>query len=203
MFSILLLFSSVHSFISKFSCSVSSFSFFIVSIVLHSLTLPLFYLLQFLSNLTQYFLSYFLSDHPNNFLTVNLPSSSFLLKIPSSLSYFLISSISLLYSFSNSSIAFFAFSRFPFSFQVSDSTVNLFHHTKYLSFPLIHHLFNILSTSYFSSPLIMTGAGCSFLYSSTCPMYLCILLTSTTGCILIVLGNSNSTVFANMIFFTL
>ena len=194
MFSISSSFSSAHFFISKFSCSVSSSSFFIISIVLHPLTLPPFYLLQFLSNLIQYSLSYFLSDHSNNFLTVNLPSSSLLLKISSSLSCLLISSMSLLYSFSNSSIAFFAFSRFSFPFQVSDSAINLFHHTKYLSFPLIHCLFNILSTSHFSSLLIMTGAGCSFLYPSTCPIYLCIL---------IVLDNSNSTIFANMIFFTL
>ena len=195
--------SSVHSFIPEFSCLISSFSSFIISIILCPLFLPPFYLLQFLSNFSQYSLSYLLSNYPNNFLTMNLPGNSPLLNIPSSLSCLLMSSISLLYSFSNSSIASFAFSKFSFPSQVSASAVNPFHRTRYLSFSLICHLFNILLTSHSSSPLIITGVDCSFLCPSTCPMYLCILLTFTTRCILIVLGNSNLTAFADMIFFTL
>ena len=203
MFSISLLFSFVYFFIPKFSCLVFFSFFFIISIVLHFLALSSFYLFQFLSNLVQYSLSYFLSDHLNNFLAINLPGNSPLLNVTSSLSYLLMFSISLLYSFSNSSITFFAFSRFSFLSQVSDSTVNPFYHTRYLSFSLIHYLFNILLIFHFSSPSVMTGASCSFLYSFTCPMYLCILLIFTTRCILIMLDNSNSIAFANMIFFTL
>ena len=195
--------SSVHSLISYFSCSISSYSSFIVSIVLCPLALPPFHLLQFLSNLIRYSSLYFLSNHPNNFLTINLPSNSSLLKVPSSLSCLLTSSMSYQYSFSNSSTTSFAFSKFSFPFQVSDSAVNPFHHTKYLFFSLICHLFKILLTSHSSFPSIITGAGCSFLCSSTCPTYFHILLMFTTGCILIVLGNSNSTTFANTIFFTL
>ena len=195
--------SSVHSFIPKFPCLIFSSFFFIISIILHSLFLPLFHLLQFLSNFSQYSLLYLLSNYPNNFLTSNLSGNSSLLNVPSSLSCLLTSSISLLYSFSNSSIASFAFSKCSFPSQVSASAVNPFHCTRYLSFSLICHLFNILSTSHSSSPSIMTGVGYPFLCPSTCPMYLCILLTFTTRCILIVLGNSNLTTFADMIFFTL
>ena len=113
------------------------------------------------------------------------------------------SSISCRYSFSNSLIASFAFFKFSLPSHVSDSAVNPFYHTKYLSFPLTHCLFNILSTSYFSSSLIITGAVCSFFYPSTCPMYLRILLSLTTRCIFIVLGSSNSTTFVDTILFTL
>ena len=111
--------------------------------------------------------SYLLSIHPNNFFTMNLSSNFPLLNVPSSLSCFLTSSISRLYSFSNSSIASLAFSKFSLSSQVSDSAVNPFHHTRYLSFLLIFCLFNIL-TSHSSSSLIITEAGCSFLCPSTC-----------------------------------
>ena len=163
MFPISLSSSSIHSFIPKFLCLISTFSSFIISIILHSLALSPFYLLQFLSNLAQYFLSYFLSDHPNNFLTVNLSGNFSLLNVPSSISCLLTSSMSLLYSFLNSSITSFAFSRFFFSFQVSDSTINPFHHTRYLFFSLICCLFNIFSTFHFSSLSIMTRASCSFL----------------------------------------
>ena len=193
--------SSVHSLISNFSCSIFSFFSFIISIVLCSLALLSFHLLQFLPNLAQYSLLYFLSDHLNNFLAINLPSNSPLLKISSFLSCLLMSSISHWYSFSNSSTASFVLPRFSFSSQVSDSTANPFHHTKYLFFSLIYYLFKILSTFYSFSPSIITGTGCSFFCSSTCPMYFHILLTLTTRCIFTVLGSSNSTVFDNMIFF--
>ena len=192
--------SSVHSLIPELSYSISSSSSFIVSIVFCPLVFPSFHLLQFLSNLAQYSLSYLFSDHPNNFFAVNHPGSSPLLNVPSSFSCCLISSISHRYSFSYSSTASFAFSRFSLPFQVSDSAVNPFHRTRYLSFPYIRHLFRILSTSHSSSPLITTGPGCPFLCP---PTYLCVLLTLTTKCIFTVLGSSNSTTFGDMIFFIL
>ena len=107
--------------------------------------------------------------------------------------------ISLSYSF----IASLAFSKFSSPSQVSDSAMNPFYCTRYLSFPLIHHLFSILSTFYSSSPSIITGAGCSFFCPFTCPIYLYILLTLTTEYIFIILGSSNSTAFDDTIFFIL
>ena len=157
---------SVHSLISEFFCSISSFSSIISKV---RFLFSSFHLFQFYSNLPQYSSSYLLSDHPNNFFTVNLPGSSFLLNILSSLSCFLTSFISHQYFFSNSSTTSFAFPKFSFSSQVSDSAVNPFNFTKYLSFSLIHCLFRILSISYSSSPSIITGASCSFLCPSTCP----------------------------------
>ena len=195
--------SSVHSLSPELSCLISFSFFFIVSIVLCSLVYPPFHCFQFLSILLQYSLSYCLSDHPNSFFAINCSSSSSLLNVPSPLSCCLTSSMPCWYSFSYSLTASFVFFRFFFPFQVSDSAVNPFHHTRYLSFPCIHCFFRILSTSHTYSPLITTGAGCSFLCPSTCSIYLCILLTLTTGCIFIVLGSSNSTVFDNMIFLIL
>ena len=192
--------SSVYSLSLEFSWLISSFFSLIVSIVLHSLILSPFQHLQFLSSFAQYSSSYLLSVYPYNFLAVNLPGNSPLLNVSSSLFCLLISSISLLYSFSNFSITSFALSRFSFPSQVSDSTVNPFYHTRYLSFPLICCLFNILSTFHSSSPLIITGAGCSFLCPSTCSTYLYILLMLTTGCILIVAGSFSSTTFIDTIF---
>ena len=187
----------------ELSCLISSSFSLIVSIVLCPLVCPPFYCFQFLSSFPQNSLSYCLFDHPNSFFAVNHPGSSFLLNIPSSFSCYLMSSMSHQYSFLYSLTASFVFSRFSLSFQVSDSAMNLFYHTKYLFFPCIYRLFRILSTSYSSFSLIITGAGCSFFCSSTCPTYLHILLTLTTECIFIVLDSSNSTVFDDMIFFIL
>ena len=118
MFSISLSSSSVYFFIPEFPCLISSSSSLIVSIVLRSLFLPPFHL-QFLSNLAQYSLLYLLSIYPNNFFAVNFPGNSPLQKVPSSFSCLLMSSMSLLYSLSYSSIASLAFFRFPSPFQVS------------------------------------------------------------------------------------
>ena len=136
-------------------------------------------------------------------MAINLSGNSSLLNISFSLSCLLMSSISLLYSFSNSSIASFALPRFSFPFQVSNFAVNPFHCTRYLFFSPIYCLFNILSTSYSFSPLIITRAGYSFLCPSTCSIYFHILLTSTTRCILIVASSFNSTAFINTIFLIL
>ena len=187
--------SSVHSLISDSFCLVSSFSSQIVSKVLLPLPLSPFHCLQFLSNLPQYSLSYLLSNHLNSFFVVNYPGSSSLLNIFFFLSCHLTSSISYWYSFSNFLTTPFAFSKFSIPSQVSDSTVNSFYCTRYLSFSIIHCLFNILLTFHSFSSSIMIGASYSFLCPFTCPMYLCILLMLTTGCILIVLGSSSSTAF--------
>ena len=196
-------FSSVYFLSLKLSCSISSSSSFIISIVLCPFIYLPFHHFQFLSSLPQYSLSYHLSDHPNSFFAVNRPSSSSLLNVLSSLSCCLISSMSCWYSFLYSLTVSFTFSRFSLSSQVSDSAVNSFYHTRYLSFSHIRCLFRIFSTFYSSFPSITTGAGCSFLCPSTCSTYLCILLTLTTECIFIVLGSSNSTAFNNTIFLIL
>ena len=194
---------SDHSLSPESSCLISSSSSLTISnLFLLSVLLP-FHCLQFLSNLPQYSWSYLLSDHLNSFLAVNLPSNSPLLNVSFSHSCLTTSSLSHQYSLSNSSIASCAFFKFSLPFQVSDSTINPFQHTKYLSFPLTHCLFRILSTSYSSSSSIITGAGCFFLCPSTCPTYHRILLTFTTGCTFTVLGSSNSTAFDDMIFLIL
>ena len=119
----------------------------------------------------KYSLLYFLSDYPNNLFAINLSGNSLLLNVPFSHSCLLMSSISCSYSFSYSSITSFTFFKFFLPSQVSDSVVNPFHLTRYLSFSLTHHLFKILSTFHSSSPLIIIGAGCSFLCPSTCLIY--------------------------------
>jgi len=88
-------------------------TFSIVSIFLSPDRFP-FHCLQFLSSLPQYSWSYLLSDHLNSFLTVNLPGKSLFLNILSSHSCLAISFWSCQYSFSNSSIASFAFLDSPF-----------------------------------------------------------------------------------------
>ena len=194
--------SSVHSRTPDFSSSVSSSSGIVFIVSLLAGLLP-FHRLQFLSNLPQYFWSYRLFDHPYNIFAVNFPGNSLRRNVPSSRSCLATSSISCRYSFSNSSIASFAFSKFSFPSQVSDSAVNPFQCTRYLSFPLTRHLFKILSTSHSSSPSIITGAGCSFFCPSTCPTYHRTLLTLITRCILTVLGSSNLTAFDDIIFLIL
>ena len=161
MFPISSLSSSVHALSPEPPCWLSSSSSFIVSMVLYPLILPPFHRLQFLSNLAQYSPLYLLSDYPNSFLAMNHSGNSPLLNIPSSFSCFLMSSISCQYSFSYSSIASLAFSKFSLSSQVSDSAVNPFHHTRYLSFPHILCLFRILSTSYLLwEPQVGKGFPC-------------------------------------------
>ena len=162
-----------------------------------------FHRLQFLSNLSQYSWLYRLSNHSYNIFAVNFPGNSSRWNVPSLHSCLATSSISHRYSFSNSLITSFVFSKFSLPSQVSDSAINPFQRTRYLSFPLTCRLFRILSTSHSSSPLIMTGAGCSFFCPSTCPMYRHILLMFTTGCIFTVLGSSNLTAFDDIISLTL
>ena len=158
--------SFIYSLISEFFCSIFSSSSIVSKV---RLLFPPFYLFQFYSNLPQYSSSYLLFNHLNNFFAVNLSGSSSFLNVFFSLSCLFTSFISHQYSFSNSSTTSFAFSKFSFLFQVSDSVMNPFHLTKYLSFSFICCLFRILSTSYSSSPSIITGASCFFLCFSTCP----------------------------------
>jgi len=117
--------SFVHSRTPDFSSSTSSSSgiVFIVPLLVGFLS---FHRLQFLSNLPQYSWSYYLSDHLYSFFTVNLPGSSPRWNISSSRSCHATSSVSCRYSFSNSSIASFAFFKFSLPSQVSDSAVNPF-----------------------------------------------------------------------------
>ena len=113
------------------------------------------------------------------------------------------SSSSLQYSFSNFSTNSIIFFKFSLLFQVSFSAIHPFHHTRYLFFPHTFLLFIIFLTFHSSSPSITTGCGISFLCPSTCNLYFYTLLTSTTRCILIVLGNSNSIALLEIIAFTL
>ena len=126
---------------------------------------------------------YCLFDYPNSFLTMNLLGNSPLLNVLFLCYCLAISSISCWYSFSNSLIAPCVFFKFSLPSQVLDSTVNPFQHTRYLSFPLTHCLFNILSTSYSFSLSIMIKASCFFFCPSICPTYRHILLMLTTRCI--------------------
>ena len=153
----------------------------------------------------QYSQLYFLFPHPYNSFAIYLSGSSLLIIFLSSSAscHLTSSSSSLPYSFSNSSTNSIVFFKFSLLFHVSSSTVHPFHHTKYLSLPHIFLLFMIFSTSHSSSLLITTGCGTSFFCPSTCDLYLYTLLMLTTGCILTVLGNSNSIVLLEIIALTL
>jgi len=142
---ILSLSSSIHFLIFDSFHSISFFSSQIISKVLFPLAHSPFYYLQFFFNLSQYFLLYCLFDYPNNFFTINCPGSFSLLNVLFSLFCYLTSFMSYQYFFSNSSTTPFAFSKFSILSQVSDSTVNSFYHTRYLSFSLIHYYYETAS----------------------------------------------------------
>ena len=154
-----------------------------------------FYLLQFLSSFFRYSQSNFPLSYPYNIFAVNLPSislcSSFIL-LPS-----------FPYSFSYSSTASFAFFRFVSFSHKSSSAVYSFYLIKYSYLLYLLLLFIIFSTSYSSSPSIITGRASCFFCPQTCSLYLLILLTFTTGWILTVFGNSSSTALVDMTLFTL
>ena len=144
--------SSIHSLIFPLSSLTTSWT--AVSFLFTSPAgFTFFHCFQFLSSLCQYWRSYSPSDHPNNLLVVYHPGNPPLqYSLSSSTSSCCLTSLlSLLYSFWNSLSKSPAFYRFFLLFQVSPSTVNPFHHTKNLSFPLTFLLFKILSTSYSSS----------------------------------------------------
>ena len=152
-----------------------------------------FHQFQFSSHLFSLSLSYLLFPQPYSSLAINSLGNSWLNSFSSSSSFYhLSSSASSLYSLSNSSTNSFAFSRFFLLSHVSPSAVYPFHHTKNFSFSRTTRLFRIFSTSNSSFPSMMTGFGGVFFCPSTCGLYSRTLLTFTTGCILIVLGNSNS-----------
>jgi len=107
------------------------------------------------------------------------------------------------YFLSNSSTNSIVFFKFFLLSQVSSSTVQPFHHTKYLFCPCTFLLFIIFSTSHFSSSSITTSCSVSFFCLSTCNLYYHTQLIFTTRCILIVLGRSNSITLLETIAFTL
>ena len=189
--------SSSHSSILPSSISSSSSS---SSIFSNLFFFFLSYFFQFLSNRPQYSLSNFLLSHLYSIFAVYLfGNSPFMFSLLFLLSLnFPISLYSSLNSLTKSSM----FSRFSLGFQISSFAVYPFHYTKYWSFPLNFFLFNIFSTSYSFSPLIITGAGHSLFWPFTWSLYLHTLLMFTTGCIFIVLGKSSSITFVKRIPFT-
>ena len=99
---------------------------------------------------------------------------------------------------SNSSTASLAFPRSSYFSYVLYSTVNLFHHTKYFSTPLIFLLFKIFSTSHSLTPSTSIGFAFFFFCSSTCSLQCTIQLTFTTGWILIKVGSHSLTALVDI-----
>ena len=196
--SILLFFFLLYSF-------CSSFIFFKNKFLLYLENRFFFHRLQFSSIYLQYSLLYFLFLHSYNILAVYLLSNSLLnLLLSSSFSCHLTSSSSSLqYSFLNSSTNFITFFKFSLFSQVSSFAIHPFHHTRYLFFPHTFLLFIIFSTSHSSSSSITTGCSASFLWPSTYDLYCRTQLTLITGCILTVVGRSNSIALLEIIAFTL
>ena len=131
-----------------------------------SLPFP-FYLHQFLFNFFKYSFSNLPSSYPYNIFAIYFPGNSFLLKFFSSTIF----SFSCLLTFTlilplNSTTNSFVFSKSSSFFQLSYSTVNLFHYTKYFTTLLTFCLFNIFSTFYFSTPSTSIGFASSFFYPS-------------------------------------
>ena len=127
-----------------------------------------FHLCQFLSNFLRYSSSNLLLSYLYSNFAIYLPNNSSLLNSLSStisiLSYLLTSAFICPLNSSNAS---FVFSKFSLFSHVSCSTVNSFHHTRYLSTPCIFLLFNIFSLT----PSISIGFPSSFLCLSTCSLY--------------------------------
>ena len=131
-----------------------------------------FHLHQFLSNFLRYSSSNLPSSHLYSNFAVYLPSNFPLLNsLSSTISILSCLLTSAFIRPSNSSNAFFAFSKFSLFSHVSYSAVNPFHHTRYLSTPLIFLLFNIFSTFHSSTPSISIGFPSSFLCPPNCSLY--------------------------------
>ena len=131
-----------------------------------------FYFHQFLSNFLKYSFLNFLLSYPYSIFAINFPSNSPLLKsLSSAMSNFSCLLISVFILPSNSSNTSLAFPKSSFLSQVLCSTINPFHHTKYLSTPLIFLLFNIFSISHSLTPSISIGFPSSFFCPSTCSLY--------------------------------
>ena len=190
---ILLIFSSIlfHSILSSNFFTYSSSLFFLL----------LFHLFQFFSSFFRYSFLNFLLFYLYNHFTIYFLSNSILLNSSalgfhfgfhffSTLSYFL----TFISNFpSNSFTNSFTFPKSSSFSYISLSAVNPFHYTKYLSTPCIFLLFNIFLTSYSSTPFISIGLVSSFFCPSTCSLYHTILLTFTTGWILIEVGSCSLT----------
>ena len=140
-----------------------------------------FYFCQFLSNFLKYSSSNFPLSYLYSIFAINFSgNSSFLKSFSSAISNFscLLTSVFILpLNSSNTSLAFPNSSLFT---QESCSAVNHFHHTKYLSTPLIFLLFSIFSISHSLTPSISIGFPSSFFCPSTCSLYHTIQLMFTT-----------------------
>ena len=131
-----------------------------------------FYFYQFLSNFLKYFFLNFLLSQLYNIFAIYFHNNSSLSKslsstIPS-FSYCLTSVFFLSSNFITTSFIFYKFSSF---FQISCSTINLFHLTKYFMTPLIFLLFKIFSTSYSSTSFTFTSFTSSTFCLPTCSLY--------------------------------
>ena len=127
---------------------------------------------QFLSNFLRYSFSNVPLSHPYNIFTVNFSGSFSLLKFLSSVIFifsYLLTSTCILPS--NSSSTSSVFPKSSFFFQVSCSTVNPLHCTKYFSTPLIFLLFNIFLISHSLTPSISIGFPSFFFCPPTCSLY--------------------------------
>ena len=154
----------------------------------------LFYFLQFFSNFLKYSSSNFLSSHLYNIFTIYFPSSSSLLNFLSfdlSNFFYLLTFVFIL-SLNSATNSFVFFKSFFFS-QLSCSTINLFHHTKYFTTSLTFLLFKIFSTSYSSTSFISISLASSFLCFPTWSLYSTIQLMFTTEWILIEVSSCNLT----------
>ena len=131
-----------------------------------------FHLCQFLSNFLKYSSSNFPLFHLYNIFTIKFPGNSPLLKSFSSaisnFSCLLTSTFILPLNSSNTSLAF---PKSSFLSHILCSTVNPFHHTKYLSTPFIFLLFNIFSITHSSTPSISIGFPSSFFCPFTYFLY--------------------------------
>ena len=155
-----------------FFFSSSSLSSILLKYLFSLICLFSFYLFQFCSNFSKYSSSNFLSSYPYSNFTIYFPSNSillyfFLFAFLSPTCYFTSAPNLPLKSFTNS-FAFFKSSSFSY---VSFSAVNLFHHTKYFSTPLIFLLFKIFSTSHSSTLSTLTGFSSFFFCPFTCSLY--------------------------------
>ena len=115
--------------------------------------------------------------------------------IISNFSYHLISAFILP---SNSATTSFVFPKFFFLSHVSCSTVNPFHHTKYLTTSLIFLLFKIFSISHSFTLSTFTGFASSIFCPPTCSLYCTIQLIFTTRWILIEVGNCSLTALVDI-----
>ena len=138
--------------------------------------------LLFLSNFFKYSSSNLPSSHSYNIFIIYFFGNFSLLKsLSSAISSFFCFLTSAFNLFSNSTTTSFVFSKSSSLSQLLCSTVNPFHYTKYFVTPFIFLLFNILSTSHFSTPSTFISFTSFFFCPSTCFLYYTTRLIFTTG----------------------